>query len=160
MDGETTNPAARQWFESRVALGEAQLAAVPAAQSSNRHYRLLRMLYAVAAQDYARALEFAEGLVKDDPSDRSMLVLRSMISQRAGRPVEAWSGEKQDGEYWQFVQRFRLLHFPPKSAGWARARLPGAPSRTGRCRSARACVPPHGSRPAASGSWRVTSPRE
>jgi hypothetical protein len=34
--------------------------------------------------------------------------------------VEAWSGEKQDGEYWQLVQRFRLLHFPEERGLGAR----------------------------------------
>jgi O-antigen ligase len=117
LDGETTNPAAREWFESRLALGKARLAAMPAAQARNRHFRLMRTLYAVAERDYASALEIADGLAAEDPSDRPMLVLRSMIADRAGRPVEAWPGARQDAEYWRLVHIFRLHRFGERGIG-------------------------------------------
>ncbi len=111
LDGPTTSPRQRQWFEARHRLGLEILNRLPAGADGDDRVQFQRMYFAATAGDYPRALALADSLVRRMPDRRDLLVFRSMVARRAGEKRETWKGAEQDGEYWRILWRMRLFYF-------------------------------------------------
>lgn len=109
IDPLTTSPERAQWFRARHDLGKLLLEQATEAQPERGATDRLCLAYAAADHDYRKALRIADRLIRDNPADAELTVLRHEIAKRVG--VQRDLGEVLPGgeEYWHLIQRLRTL---------------------------------------------------